>query len=122
MRKLVLGMSAVALMASAAAFAQEEDNTRLAAADSPAATFMKLDADADGRISAIEAANNSKIAAGFTTADARQGRLSLQDGVRADEQLGERSRHGHATLTQPERAGGADYAVGYVGERAVAAR
>ena len=69
MRKLILGMSALAVVASAAAFAQEEDDTRLAAADSPAATFMKLDADADGRISAIEAANNSKVAAGFTTAD-----------------------------------------------------
>ena len=70
MKRLVLGMSTVALMASAAVFAQEqEDNTRLAAADSPAATFMKLDADTDGRISAIEAANNSKVAAGFTTAD-----------------------------------------------------
>ena len=77
MRKLVLGMSTVALMASAAAFAQEDDNTRVAAADSPAATFMKLDADADGRISAIEAANSSKVAAGFTTADAdKDGYLS----------------------------------------------
>ena len=70
MRKLILGMSAMALVASAAAFADEQDNTRLAAAESPAATFTKLDADADGRISAIEAANNSKVAAGFTTSDA----------------------------------------------------
>lgn len=77
MRKLVLGMSAVALLASAAAFAQEETDPRLAAAESPAATFTKLDADADGRISAIEAANSSKVAAVFTTADAdKDGYLS----------------------------------------------
>jgi thymidine phosphorylase len=77
MRKLILGMSAMALVASAAAFAGDEDNTRVAATDSPAAAFTKLDADADGRISAIEAANNSKVAAGFTTADAdKDGYLS----------------------------------------------
>lgn len=78
MRKLILGMSAMALVASAAAFADEEDNTRLAAAEgTPAATFTKLDADADGRISAIEAATNSKVAAGFTTSDAdKDGYLS----------------------------------------------
>jgi hypothetical protein len=68
MNKLVLGLSAAALMASAA-FAAEPtaDNSRLAAAD--AAAFTKLDADADGRVSAIEAANDSKVAAGFTQAD-----------------------------------------------------
>ena len=77
MRKLIFGMSAMALVASAAAFAGEEDNARVAAADSPAAAFTQLDADADGRISAIEAANNSKVAAGFTTADAdKDGYLS----------------------------------------------
>ena len=68
MRKLILGVSATALIASAAAFAQDEDNTRLAAAEG-APTFTKLDADQDGRISAIEAANNSKVAAGFTSSD-----------------------------------------------------
>jgi Ca2+-binding EF-hand superfamily protein len=76
MRKLVLGLSATALMASVA-FAAEPtaDTTRLAAADS--AVFNKLDADADGRISAIEASNDSKIAAGFTQADAdKDGYLS----------------------------------------------
>jgi hypothetical protein len=72
MRKLALGMSAMALMVSAAASADEQDNTRVAAADSPAAAFTKLDADTDGRISAIEAANSSKVAAGFTTADANK--------------------------------------------------
>ena len=77
MRKLILGMSAMALVASAAAFAGDEDNTRMAAADSTASSFTKLDADTDGRISAIEAANNSKVAAGFTTADAdRDGYLT----------------------------------------------
>lgn len=77
MRKLVLGLSAAALVASAA-MAQETatDNSRLAAS-SAAATFTKLDSDADGRISAIEAANDSKVAAGFTQADAdKDGYLS----------------------------------------------
>jgi len=76
MRKLVLGLSVTAVMASAA-FAAEPtaDNTRLAAADS--AVFTKLDADADGRISAIEASNDSKVASGFTQADAdKDGYLS----------------------------------------------
>lgn len=75
MRKLVLGMSALALVASAAAFAGDEDPERVAAADaaeSMTPSFTKLDADADGRISAIEAANNSRVAAGFTSADANK--------------------------------------------------
>jgi hypothetical protein len=72
MRKLVLGMSALALVASAAAFAGDEDNARVATAESMTPSFTKLDADADGRISAIEAANNSKVAAGFTSADANK--------------------------------------------------
>jgi hypothetical protein len=77
MKKLILGMSAMALMASAAAFAGDQDDTKVAAADTSAAAFTKLDADADGRISAIEAANNSKVAAGFTTSDAdKDGYLS----------------------------------------------
>src|ERR1043165_2647393 len=77
MRKLVLGMSALALVASAAAFAGEEDNARVATAESMTPSFTKLDADGDGRISAIEAANNSRVAAGFTSADAnRDGYLS----------------------------------------------
>ncbi len=69
MRKLVLGLSALALVASAAAFGGDEDGTRLAAAESTTPSFTKLDADADGRVSAIEAANNSRVAAGFTSAD-----------------------------------------------------
>jgi Ca2+-binding EF-hand superfamily protein len=69
-------MSAAALIATAA-FAADEDSTKMAAADTSAAAFTKLDADADGRVSAIEAANDSKVAAGFTAADAdRDGYLS----------------------------------------------
>lgn len=66
MKKLVLGLGATALLAGVA-FAQDSDTSRMAAADS--AAFTKLDADADGRVSAIEAANDSKVAAGFTQAD-----------------------------------------------------
>ncbi len=72
MRKLVLGMSAMALVASAAAFAGDEDSARVATAESMTPSFTKLDADADGRISAIEAASNSRVAAGFTSADANK--------------------------------------------------
>ena len=67
MKKFVLGLGATALMVSVA-FAQEPaDTSRTAAVDS--AAFTKLDSDADGRVSAIEAANDSKVAAGFTQAD-----------------------------------------------------
>ena len=73
MRKLVLGMSALALVASAAAFAQSPDRAAAPnAAESMTPSFTKLDADADGRVSAIEAANNSRVAAGFTSADANK--------------------------------------------------
>ena len=72
MRKLVLGMSALALVASAAAFAGDEDDTRVATAEAATPSFTKLDADADGRVSAIEASNNSRVAAGFTSADANK--------------------------------------------------
>jgi len=70
MRNLVFGLTATILAASAAFAADPTvtDNTRMAAADT--AAFNKLDADGDGRVSAIEAANDSKIAAGFTQADA----------------------------------------------------
>jgi hypothetical protein len=72
----LLGMGAAALLATAA-FAQDEDNTRVAAADTSAAGFMKLDTDADGRVSAIEAAGDTKVAQGFTAADAdKDGYLS----------------------------------------------
>lgn len=72
MRKLVFGLSTTIVAASAAfaVFAADptvSDDTRMAAADT--AAFNKLDADGDGRVSAIEAANDSKIAAAFTQAD-----------------------------------------------------
>jgi hypothetical protein len=77
MRRLVLGMSAIALVASAAVFAGDQDDARVATAESMTPSFTRLDADADGRISAIEAASNSRVAAGFTSADAnRDGYLS----------------------------------------------
>jgi hypothetical protein len=67
----------MALMVPAAVFAADEDNARVATAESMTPSFTKLDADADGRISAIEAANNSRVAALFTAADAnRDGYLS----------------------------------------------
>jgi|GEM_PF-2461777 len=76
MRKLVLGLSAAGLFAGAA-FANDEDGTRMAAADTSPAAFSRLDADGDGRVSAIEAANDSQVAALFTAADAdRDGYLS----------------------------------------------
>ncbi|MFO7276903.1 MAG: EF-hand domain-containing protein [Pseudomonadota bacterium] len=70
MRKTALGIGAAALVA-AAAWAQESstDDTKVAALDTSAAAFQKLDADNDGRVSAIEAANNTQVAAQFTTAD-----------------------------------------------------
>jgi hypothetical protein len=77
MRNLVLGTSALALVLSAAAFANDGDDARGTTAESMTPSFTKLDADADGRISAIEAAGNSRVAAGFTPADAnRDGYLS----------------------------------------------
>jgi hypothetical protein len=68
------------LVASATAFAGDEDNARVATAESMTPSFTKLDADADGRVSAIEAANNSRVAAGFTSADAnKDGYLSAAE-------------------------------------------
>ena len=72
MKKLVMGMSVAALMASAA-WAQDQDrDTKVAAVDEDAASFSKLDSDSDGRVSAIEAATDAKVAAGFTEADANK--------------------------------------------------
>jgi len=62
-------MGATILVASAAFANDQTDTTKVAAADTSAAAFTKLDADNDGRVSAIEAANNAKVAAGFTQAD-----------------------------------------------------
>jgi hypothetical protein len=66
MNKWILGVSAAALVATVAV--AEDANTQVAAAETPAA-FSQLDADKDGRLSAMEAANDSKLAAGFTQAD-----------------------------------------------------
>ncbi len=79
MKKIVLGMSAAALLASVA-FADETANTQVAALDTSPAAFSKLDADKDGRVSAIEAANDSKLAASFTQADTdKDGYLSTAE-------------------------------------------
>jgi thymidine phosphorylase len=81
MKKAILGMGAA--LVAAAAFAndpQQSDPTKVAAVDANAAAFAKLDADTDGRVSAIEAANDTKIAAAFTTADAdKDGYLSKDE-------------------------------------------
>jgi hypothetical protein len=80
MKKLILGMSAAALMASVAFANEEQDATQLAALDTSPAAFSKLDADKDGRVSAIEAANDSKLAASFTQADTdKDGYLSSSE-------------------------------------------
>lgn len=103
MRKLILGMGAMAMVASAAAFADEQDNTRLAAAESPAATFTKLDADADGRISAIEAANHSKVAAGFTTSDTdKDGYLTKAEFARMASSMNQRGASPPRSSSSPE--------------------
>jgi len=53
---------------------------RLAAMDTSVAAFRKLDADNDGRISALEAAENPRIAAAFTMADKdKDGYLSEEE-------------------------------------------
>jgi hypothetical protein len=100
MRKLLIGLSALALI-SIAGFvaAQTEKNQssaettattasqpdrgtklRLAAMDTSDAAFRKLDADNDGRISAIEAADNPRVAAAFTMGDKdKDGYLSKEE-------------------------------------------
>jgi hypothetical protein len=53
---------------------------RLAAMDTSAAAFRKLDEDKDGRISALEAANSPHVAAAFTMADKdKDGYLSKEE-------------------------------------------
>lgn len=71
MKKTVLGMMSVAALMASAAFANDPptDDTQLAAADLSAAAFKKLDENTDGRVSAIEAANDTNVAANFTKAD-----------------------------------------------------
>ncbi|MDB6105692.1 MAG: hypothetical protein JWO52_5691 [Gammaproteobacteria bacterium] len=108
MRKLFLGISAVALICIAgyvaaqaaapdrtssapdqtspettAASASEPDQgtkLRLARMDTSVAAFRKLDTDNDGRISALEAAENPRVAAAFTMADKdKDGYLSMEE-------------------------------------------
>jgi hypothetical protein len=108
MRKLFLGVSAVALIClagfvaaqaaapdqtppapdqtsaetTAANAAQPDQGTklRLARMDTSEAAFRKLDTDNDGRISPLEAANNPRVAAAFTMADKdKDGYLSLEE-------------------------------------------
>ena len=53
---------------------------RLAAMDTSPNAFRKLDKDNDGRISALEAADNTKVAAAFTLADKdKDGYLSKEE-------------------------------------------
>lgn len=99
MRKLLLGLSAIALISIAGyVAAQSEKNQspteatatasqpdpgtklRLATMDTSDAAFRKLDADNDGRISAIEAADNPRVAAAFTMGDKdKDGYLSKEE-------------------------------------------
>jgi len=67
---------------SAASAAQPDRGTqmRLATIDTSAAAFRKLDQDNDGRISALEAAENPRVAAAFTMADKdKDGYLSQEE-------------------------------------------
>jgi hypothetical protein len=53
---------------------------RLATMDTSAAAFRKMDADNDGRISALEAAENPRVVAAFTLADKdKDGYLSREE-------------------------------------------
>lgn len=84
MRKLFLGISAAALICIAgfvaAQTADRATKLRLAAIDTSVAAFRKLDEDNDGRISALEAAENPRIAAAFTMADKdKDGYLSREE-------------------------------------------
>ena len=80
MNRLVLGIGAAAVLMTSAAFAGDPQNTQVAAIDNSPAAFSKLDMDKDGRVSAIEAANDSKLAAAFTQADTdRDGYLSMAE-------------------------------------------
>lgn len=87
MRTLSLGISAVALIligrfVAAQTDAQTDRGTRLrlAAMDTSITAFRKLDEDGDGRISALEAAGNPRVAAAFTLADKdKDGYLSREE-------------------------------------------
>jgi hypothetical protein len=80
MKKAILGMGAALVAVAAFANDPQTDDTKVAAVDVNSAAFAKLDADTDGRVSAIEAANDTNIAAAFTTADAdKDGYLSKEE-------------------------------------------
>ena len=88
MRQVLLGLGALALICVAGyvmaqAPAQEEDRgtqLRLSRMDTSMTAFRKLDKDNDGRISALEAADNPKVAAAFTMADKdKDGYLSKEE-------------------------------------------
>lgn len=104
MRKLLLGIAAIALISLAGlVVAQAADEPaatatktttstttippedrgtvlRLAAMDTSITAFRKLDTDNDGRISALEAAESPKVAAAFTWADKdKDGYLSREE-------------------------------------------
>lgn len=80
MNRLVLGIGAAAVLMTSTAFAGDPEDTQVAAVDNSPAAFSKLDMDKDGRVSAIEAANDSKLAAAFTQADTdRDGYLSMAE-------------------------------------------
>ncbi len=96
MRNLILGFSAAALIciagfvaaqstrpeprAEAPAEVDRGTRRRLAAMDTSEAAFRRLDQDNDGRISALEAAENPRVAAAFTLADKdKDGYLSKEE-------------------------------------------
>jgi Ca2+-binding EF-hand superfamily protein len=89
MRQLLLVLGALALifvagyvMAQDERMAPEDRDTqlRLARMDTSVAAFRRLDKDSDGRISALEAADNPKVAAAFTMADKdKDGYLSKEE-------------------------------------------
>jgi hypothetical protein len=80
MKKAVLGIGAVLVAATAFANDPTKDQDKIAAVDADSASFAKLDADTDGRLSAIEASNSVRVAAAFTTADAdKDGYLTKEE-------------------------------------------
>jgi Ca2+-binding EF-hand superfamily protein len=91
MRQVLLGLGALALICAAgyvmaqapASAPQEEDRgtqLRLSRMDTSMAAFRRLDKDNDGRISALEAADNPKVAAAFTLGDKdKDGYLSKEE-------------------------------------------
>ena len=88
MRKLALGIGVAALLGTAAfageptasSTSQATDDTKVATVDTSSSAFSKLDADHDGRISAIEAANDSQLSAAFSQGDAdKDGYLSREE-------------------------------------------